>query len=130
MRIDAGRPDHQSSPNAETAMRIRDWEPAMSDKLDQTPGAARRGEPDGFAKRGFVDENDVEGHAMRRDGDGAASRRDADLGEGQHKRNAVPDDGDDVEGHSMRRDDDGAMRRDDEGFSRRVGPGEGHSSRT
>lgn len=102
----------------------------MSDKLDQVPGAMRRGEPDGFTKRDFVDDTDVEGHTMRRDGDGASSRRDADLGEGQHKRNAVPDDGDDVEGHSMRRDDEGAMRRDDEGFTRKVGPGEGHASRT
>jgi hypothetical protein len=112
------------------AMRIRDWEPTMSDKLDQTPGAARRGEPDGFARRDFVDETDVEGHSMRREGEGNSARREADLGEGVSRRSAFPDDGDDVEGHSMRRDDDGAMRRDDEGFARRVGPGEGHSSRT
>ncbi|MFN8630074.1 MAG: hypothetical protein U0838_07025 [Chloroflexota bacterium] len=62
------------------------------------------------------------------------------LGEGAHKRNAIPDDGDDVEGHSILRgegvrapfSDDAISRGADlgEGASRRVGPGEGHSSRT
>ena len=95
----------------------------MSDSLDQ---------PEGAIKRNFIDENDVEGHSVRRDAEGEGiARRGADLGEGQHRRNAFPDDGsDDVEGHTMRRDDDGAIRRDDEGFTRKIGPGEGHSSRT
>jgi len=89
------------------------------------------GQPEGAIKRNFVDEDDVEGHSARRGAEGEGSaRRGADLGEGQHKRDAFPDDGsDDVEGHSIRRDGDGAIRRDDEGFTREIGPGEGHTSR-
>jgi hypothetical protein len=96
----------------------------MSDKLDQTPGAARRDtEPDGAARR----DDDVEGHQLRREGEEAALRRDTE--EGFVTRKAFPDDGDDdVEGHQLRRDE-GVTRRDDEGFNREVGPGEGFSSR-
>jgi len=102
----------------------------MSDHLDQ---------PEGAIKRNFIDESDVEGHSIRRDAEGEGSaRRGADLGEGQHKRNAFPDDGsDDVEGHSIRRDgegvrssfNDGDPAPGGDGFTRKVGPGEGHSSR-
>ena len=82
----------------------------------------RNREAEGAFKRNAIEEDDVEGHSMRRDGDGATSRRGADLGEGISKRNFADGD-DDVEGHSMVRRGEGAI-------SRKLGPGEGHTSRT
>jgi hypothetical protein len=93
-------------------------------------GAIRRDDlGEGVAKRSFADDgsDDVEGHSIRREGDGAIRR--ADLGDGVAKRSYADDGSDDVEGHSIRREGDGAIRRDDEGFTREVGPGEGHISR-
>ena len=54
----------------------------MSDKLDQTPGAARGVEPDGGRAAIPNDEDDVEGHQMKaRDGESFA-------------RSAIPNDED------------------------------------
>lgn len=102
-------------------------------------------EAEGISKRNVIDEDDVEGHSIQR-GDGAISHKGADLGEGVSKRNVMADDDDDVEGHSMLRGDgvisrgDGVISRGDgissrdadmgDGVTRRVGPGEGHTSRT
>lgn len=111
-----------------------------SKRNDEAPSATSRLEGDGAHKRTFIDETDVEGHRMARSPDGAHTQRGVSLGEGAQKRNAIPDDGDDVEGHSILRgegvrapfSDDAISRGGDlgEGASRRVGPGEGHSSRT
>jgi hypothetical protein len=89
---------------------------------------------DGLSKRNAIEEEDVEGHSIQR-GDGAISRKGADLGEGLTKRNLLPDDGDDVEGHSMVRGEGVRAPFSDEapggeGLTRKIGPGEGHSSRT
>ncbi len=100
----------------------------VGDELDQTPGAARRAEPEAAFKRSAVPDDDVEGHSLRRD-EGITRR---DEGDGFVSHKAVPDDDDDVEGHSFLRSDegisargaDGAVRRDDsDGFARK-GPGD------
>jgi hypothetical protein len=109
-----------------------------SKRSDETPGVISRSDgvgADGLNKRNFIDENDVEGHNLRRDGEGVRSQRGATLDEGLHKRNAIPDGGDDVEGHSIMHGGEGvrAPFSDEapggEGLTRKVSPGEGHSSR-
>lgn len=98
----------------------------MSDKLEQA------GAEDFIKRQAIPDEDDVEGHSIvRRDADGFSNRRDLE-GEGLQRRSAIPDDDDDVEGHQMHRGDDGAvLRRDaEDGFSRKVGPGEGFTTRS
>jgi hypothetical protein len=110
-----------------------------SKRTDETPGAISRADAEGAFKHNALDDDDVEGHSISR-GDGVISRG-ATLDEGVHKRSAIPDDGDDVEGHRMIRGgegvrapftDDAISRGGDlgESASRRVGPGEGHTSRT
>ena len=101
----------------------------------------RSDEGEGAFKRNLTEDEDVEGHSMVRGGDGAISRRDADLDEGATSRSLIADDEEDVEGHSMVRGGDGVISRGDgvasrgaelgEGaIGRKIGPGEGHSSRT